>query len=206
MQLVQQKKPVYALEGAVFIAGAAIQFLRDGLKILPKASASEKMAMSLDGNDGVYFVPALVGLGAPYWKQDARGAIVGLTCGTTRQHLVRAALEAMCYQTKDVMMAMQKDSKLKIEQLKVDGGAVANNFLCQFQADMLQIDIVRPKVIETTSLGVAYLAGLAIGYWKDIKEIEACWSADQVFEADMSQQENDKLYSGWKQAIERVIL
>ena len=153
-------KPIYVLEGSVFIAGAAIQWLRDGLQIIKKASDSEKMATSLKDNAGVYFVPAFVGLGAPYWDQAARGTITGLTRGVKREHLVRAALEAMCYSTRDVINTMEKDSNLKIKNLKVDGGAVENNFLCQFQADILQKKVIRPKVIETTSLGAAYLAEL----------------------------------------------
>jgi len=196
---------VYVLEGAVFIAGAAIQWLRDGLKLLEKASESEKMAKSLGGNDGVYFVPALVGLGAPYWDQNARGLICGLTRGTKREHLVRAALEAMCYQTKDVIDAMQKDSGLRIQDLKVDGGAVANDFLCQFQADILRRNIVRPKVIETTSLGAAYLAGLAVGYWKNTNEIKRCWQKDKVFKFKMKATLANAFYDGWKKAVEKTL-
>ncbi|MFA5320725.1 MAG: glycerol kinase GlpK, partial [Candidatus Omnitrophota bacterium] len=166
-----QGEPVYALEGAVFIAGAAVQWLRDGLKLLKSSAMSERMAVSLPDNQGVYFVPALTGLGAPYWDAEARGAVCGITRATTGDHLARAALEAMCYQSKDVFIAMEKDSGYKIKSLKVDGGAAANNFLCQFQADILGIEVVRPRVIESTSLGAAYLAGLACGYWKDSAEI-----------------------------------
>lgn len=198
-------EPVYALEGAVFIAGAAIQWLRDGLGILPSAAESERMAASVEDNAGVYFVPALVGLGAPYWDQDARGSIFGLTRGATANHLVRAALEAMCYQTRDVLEAMQKDSGLKVQNLKIDGGAAGNNFLCQFQADVLGVDVVRPKVIETTSLGAAYLAGLALGYWEDSDDIRKCWQEDQVFSARMSREEADDLYLGWKDAVRRTL-
>ncbi len=198
-------KPVYALEGSVFIAGAAIQWLRDGLKLLMNASQSEIMAGSLADNAGVYFVPALVGLGAPYWDQNARGAIFGITRGTRPSHLVRAALEAMCYQTKDVVEAMQKDSKLKIKSLKVDGGAVVNNLLCQFQADLLGIDVVRPKVVETTSLGAAYLAGLAIGYWKNCGEIKRCWMIDRTFKPEMTKEARAKLYEGWREAVDRTL-
>ena len=198
-------EPVYVLEGAIFIAGAAIQWLRDGLKILKHASQSEIMAGSVTDNAGVYFVPALVGLGAPYWDQNARGAIFGITRGTHASHIIRAALEAMCYQTKDVVGAMEKDSRLKIKSLKVDGGAVANNFLCQFQADILGIDVVRPKVIETTSLGAAYLAGLATGYWKDAREIKRCWAVDRIFKPRMPVKQALKLYGGWRDAVERTL-
>lgn len=198
-------EPVYVLEGAVFIAGAAIQWLRDGLKILSNASESEKMARSLADNAGVYFVPALVGLGAPYWDQNARGSIFGITRGTNSRHLARAALEAMCYQTKDVLEAMEKDAGLKIKDLKVDGGAVANNFLCQFQSDVLRVNVIRPKVIETTSLGVAYLAGLATGYWKNSGEIKRCWKIDTVFTPKMPKKLTQKFYSGWLDAIKRTL-
>ncbi|MFA6079102.1 MAG: glycerol kinase GlpK [Candidatus Omnitrophota bacterium] len=197
-------KAVYVLEGSVFVAGAAIQWLRDGLKLLMNASQSEIMAGSLADNAGVYFVPALVGLGAPYWDQNARGAIYGITRGTRPSHLVRAALEAMCYQTKDVVDAMQKDSRLRIKSLKVDGGAVVNNLLCQFQADLLGINVVRPKIVETTSLGAAYLAGLAIGYWKDLNEIERCWTMGRTFKPKMAKDVRVRLYEGWREAVERT--
>lgn len=197
-------KPVYVLEGSIFVAGAAIQWLRDGLKVLKNAAESKKMAESIGHNAGVYFVPALVGLGAPYWDQDARGAIYGITRGTRGSHLVRAAVEAMCYQTRDVVEAMEKDSKLKIRSLKVDGGAVRNDFLCQFQADILGINVVRPQVTEITSLGAAYLAGLAIGYWKSANEIEKCWKVDRVFKPRMSGKAAEELYAGWKDAVRRT--
>lgn len=195
----------YALEGAVFVAGAAIQWLRDGLKILKRASESEMMAKSVKDNAGVYFVPALVGLGAPYWDQDARGLICGITRGTKSSHIARAALEAMCYQTKDVLIAMEKDSGLEVRDLKIDGGAVSNNFLCQLQADILGIDVVRPKVIEITSLGAAYLAGLAVGYWKNAKAIKQCWKIDRVFTPRMPKLVAQKLYEGWVKAVERSL-
>ena len=198
-------EPVYVLEGAIFVAGAAIQWLRDGLKILKNASQSEIMAESVEDNAGVYFVPALVGLGAPYWDSHARGAIFGITRGTHASHLVRAALEAICYQTKDVVDAMRKDSKLKIGSLKVDGGAATNDLLCQFQAGLLGIDVVRPKVTEITSLGAAYLAGLAVGYWKDADEIKRCWTVDKVFKPKMPAKISYKLYSGWREAVERTL-
>ena len=198
-------EPVYVLEGAIFVAGAAIQWLRDGLKILKHAAQSELMAESVEDNAGVYFVPALVGLGAPYWDQNARGAIFGITRGTRASHIVRAALEAMCYQTKDVIDAMRKDSKLKIKSLKVDGGAVVNDLLCRFQAGILGIDVVRPKVTEITSLGAAYLAGLAIGYWKDADDIKRCWTADKIFKPKMSAKTASKLCAGWHEAVERTL-
>lgn len=198
-------EPVYAIEGAIFVAGAAIQWLRDGLKILKSAPESEAIAAGIKNNAGVYFVPALVGLGAPYWDQNARGAIFGITRGTHRSHIARAALEAMCYQTKDVILAMEKDSHLRIKSLKVDGGAVSNNLLCQMQADILGIDVVRPRVTEITSLGVAYLAGLATGYWKDSHQIKRCWSADRIFRPRMAKNIASKLYEGWKEAVERTL-
>lgn len=196
---------VYVLEGAIFIAGAAIQWLRDGLKILAFAAESERRARAVKDNAGVYFVPALVGLGAPYWDQNARGSIFGLTRGTNSNHLVRAALEAMCYQTKDVLMAMQKDAKLKIKSLKVDGGAVKNDFLCQFQSDILGIDVIRPKAIEITSLGAAYLAGLAVGYWKTVREIKKCWRIDKIFRPKMPKNLAQDLCDGWRNALKRTI-
>lgn len=196
--------PCFVLEGSVFIAGAAIQWLRDGLKIVAKASDSESMAQSVPDNAGVYFVPALVGLGAPYWDPHARGGIFGITRGTTREHLVRAALEALCYQTRDVLDAMKQDSGLDIPDMKVDGGAAANDFLCQFQADILGIDVTRPKVIETTSLGAAYLAGLGSGFYKDSGEIRKFWEVQRVFSPARARSEAERLYDGWKQAVERV--
>ncbi len=197
-------RPVYVLEGAIFIAGAAIQWLRDGLRILNSAHESEAMAHRLKDNGGVYFVPALVGLGAPYWDQKARGTIVGLTRGTKREHLVRAALEAMCYSTKDVLQAMEKDSKLKIKTLKVDGGAISNNFLCQFQADIFGREIIRPKMTELTALGAAYLAGLAVGFWKDAREIKQIWKKDKSFKPQISRATAVRLYQGWQNAVKRT--
>ncbi|MDD5067329.1 MAG: glycerol kinase GlpK [bacterium] len=198
-------KPAYVLEGSIFIAGAAIQWLRDQLKILDSAALSEKMALSVPDNGGVYFVPALVGLGAPYWNPGARGCISGITRGTNRNHFVRAGLEAMCYQTKDVLLAMEKDSGLKIKDLKIDGGAAANNFLCQFQADILGISVIRPRIIETTSLGAAYLAGLAAGYWKNSCEIKKCWSRERVFRPRMPKTAAGNLYQGWRTAVHRTL-
>lgn len=198
-------EPIYALEGAIFVAGSAIQWLRDGLKLLKTASESEKMAESVKDNAGVYFVPALVGLGAPYWDQNARGSIHGITRGVSKNHIVRAALEAMCYQTKDILEAMQKDTGLKIKGLKVDGGAVTNNFLCQFQADVLGIDVIRPEIIETTSCGVAYLAGLAAGYWKNAATIKKCWRKDRVFKPKMPRRTATDFYNNWLKAVERTL-
>ena len=198
-------KPVYVLEGSVFVAGSVIQWLRDGIGLLAKASQSQKMAESVKNNLGVYFVPALVGLGAPYWDPNARGSIFGITRGTKKSHIVRAALEAMCYQTKDLIEAMQKDSGLKIKKLKVDGGAVANNFLCQFQADILGIDVIRPKIIESTSLGAAYLAGLAVKFWKDLKRIKRCWKQDRKFKPKMPRGAAKDLYQGWLKAVQRTL-
>jgi glycerol kinase len=196
-------KAVYALEGSVFIAGAAIQWLRDQLGLLKKSADSAKMALSVKDNGGVYFVPAFVGLGAPYWDPHARGTIVGLTRGANKNHLVRAALEAMCYSTKDVLETMKKESGLKIGELKVDGGAVANNFLCQFQADILGIRILRPKIIETTSLGAAYLAGLAVGFWQNSAEIKKFWAVDKAFRPGKAE---PKLYQGWQKAVKAALM
>ncbi|MCD4779087.1 MAG: glycerol kinase GlpK [Candidatus Omnitrophica bacterium] len=198
-------QPVYILEGAIFIAGSAIQWLRDGLGLLASAPESEKMALKVKSNDGVYFVPALVGLGAPYWDQNARGCIYGITRGTTKEHMVRAALEAMCYQTKDVLDAMQKDSRLKIKALKVDGGAIANNFICQYQADLLNIKVIRPRNIEITALGAAYLAGLASGYWKSSKDIQSIWKLDRNFKPSLNPKKAKKYYQDWQQTIQRTL-
>jgi glycerol kinase len=194
----------YALEGSVFIAGAAVQWLRDGLGIIASAAETEALATSVSDNQGVYFVPAFVGLGAPYWDQDARGAIVGLTRGATRAHLARAALEAMAYQTRDVVECMQRDSGIKAKELRVDGGATRNDFLCQFQADILGIPVVRPVVTETTALGAAYLAGLAVGFWKNEKEIAQQWQVEKRFEPQMKKSEREQLYEGWQAAVARV--
>jgi len=198
-------EPIYVMEGSIFVAGSAIQWLRDGLKLLAYASLSEEMAKSAGSNDGVYFVPALVGMGAPFWDQDARGTIFGLTRGTKKSHIVRAALEAMCYQTKDVLVAMQKDTHLRVRKLKVDGGAAANNFLCQFQADILGVTVIRPKNIQTTSLGAAYLAGLQVGYWKNANEIRKIWKQDRIFRPKMPHPHAAGLYKGWQKALKRTL-
>jgi len=183
--------PVFALEGSIFIAGAAVQWLRDGLKILNSASESEVMARKVNDTAGVYFVPAFVGLGAPYWDPDARGSIYGITRGTTQNHIVRAALESMCYQTKDVLESMLKDTGLQVQTLKVDGGAAKNDFLCQFQADVLGIDVIRPRCIESTSLGAAYLAGLAVGCWDDADALRRCSAVDRQFSPNISRADAD---------------
>ncbi|HTY13282.1 MAG TPA: glycerol kinase GlpK [Candidatus Omnitrophota bacterium] len=198
-------EPVYILEGSVFIAGAAIQWLRDKLQIIKTAPDSEKMAMAVKDNGGVYFVPAFVGLGAPYWDPDARGTITGITRGTTREHIVRATLEAMCYSTRDVMEVMKKDSGLRTMDLKIDGGAVANDFLCQFQAGILGIGVIRPKIIETTSLGAAYLAGLGAGLWKNTAEVKKLWRKERGFKPAMKKAEADALYKGWKEAVAKTV-
>jgi len=187
------------------VAGAAIQWLRDGLKIIKRASDSERLARSVKDNGGVYFVPALAGLGAPYWDQNARGLISGITRGTKRGHIARAAIEAICYQSKDVMLAMERDSGLEIKSLKVDGGAVRNDLLCQLQSDILGREVVRPKVIEITSLGVAFLAGLAVGYWKDSSSLKRCWKVDRIFRPKMSGSARDMMYKGWLSAVKRAL-
>ncbi|MET3291623.1 glycerol kinase [Brevibacillus fluminis] len=194
-------KVEYALEGSIFVAGAAIQWLRDGLKLLAKASDSEKHATAVDGTDGVYMVPAFVGLGAPYWDMEARGAIFGLTRGTTEDHLIRAALESLAYQTRDVLEAMEADSGIKLQKLAVDGGAVANNFLMQFQSDILATAVERPRVNETTALGAAYLAGLAVEYWSGKEDIIHNKVVERSFEPAMAEEKRQSLYEGWKQAV-----
>lgn len=194
----------YALEGSIFIAGAAIQWLRDGLGIIARAAETETLAASVTDAGGVYFVPAFVGLGAPYWDPYARGAILGLTRGTTRAHLARAALEAICYQTRDVAAAMTADAGAPLRALRVDGGAVANNLLCQLQADILGTPVQRPMVTETTALGAAYLAGLATGVWGSQEEIAAQWREDRTFSPRMSAEERDRLYAGWQKAVRRA--
>jgi glycerol kinase len=196
-------KVEYALEGSVFIAGAAIQWLRDGLKIIEKAPDSELFAAETEDTGGVYVVPAFAGLGAPYWDMYARGAVFGLTRGATKQHFIRATLESLAYQTKDVLLAMQNDSGIELQTLRVDGGACANNLLMQFQADVLDTPVERPKVIETTALGAAYLAGIAVGFYKK-EDIAKNWQIDQRFEVKMPEEKRSKLYKGWLKAIERT--
>ncbi|SDK04815.1 glycerol kinase GlpK [Sediminibacillus albus] len=195
-------KVEYAMEGSIFVAGSAIQWLRDGLKIIDNSPQSEVYAKRVTESSGVYLVPAFVGLGTPYWDSDARGAMFGLTRGTTREHIVRATLEALAYQTKDVVDAMIEDANMDLRSLRVDGGAVKNNFLMQFQSDMLGVSVERPAVTETTALGAAYLAGLAVGYWESKEELKQHWKIDEKFEPEMDQQQKDELYNGWKKAIE----
>ncbi len=193
----------YALEGAIFITGAAIQWLRDGLGIISNAAESEKLATALEGNDDVYFVPALTGLGAPHWDPYARGTILGLTRGTTREHIARAALESICYQTRDVVESMRRESGIQLTELRADGGAVANQFLMQFQSDVLGVPVEVPAVAETTALGVAYLAGLATGFWDNREELDAKWQVARRYEPRMDVSERDRLYARWQQAVER---
>ncbi len=198
------KNPAYAVEGSVFIAGAAIQWLRDQLGIIPSAAESEPIAASLEGNGGVYFVPAFTGLGAPHWQGTARGLICGMTRDTGRAHLVRAALESIAYQTRELIDAMEADAGAPLEELRVDGGASANNFLMQFQADILGRRIVRPADIETTALGAAYLAGLATGFWSGYEELQSFWRADRVFEPAMPESQRSDLFDGWRAAVART--
>ncbi|MGG0238128.1 glycerol kinase GlpK [Bacillus rhizoplanae] len=195
-------KVEYALEGSIFVAGSAIQWLRDGLRMFKDASESEVYATRVASTDGVYIVPAFVGLGTPYWDSEVRGAVFGLTRGTTKEHFVRATLESLAYQTKDVLCAMEADSGIELKTLRVDGGAVKNNFLMQFQGDILGVPVERPEVNETTALGAAYLAGLAVGYWKDQEEIAAQWNMDKSFAPAMEAGTSEELYAGWKKAIE----
>ena len=198
-------KVEYALEGSTFIAGAAIQWLRDEMKLIQNANETEQMALSVPDNGGVYIVPAFVGLGAPYWDSSARGAVFGLTRGSNRNHLARAALESIAYQVRDVLEALKEDSGLEIEEIKVDGGAAANNFLMQFQADMMGKNVIRPEVIETTALGAAYLAGLAVNYWTSQKEISNLWQTDRVFIPQMAEEIREKQYATWKKAVSRAL-
>ncbi|KKI85577.1 glycerol kinase GlpK [Shouchella clausii] len=198
-------KVEYALEGSIFVAGSAIQWLRDGIKLLESAKDSEAYAKRIESSEGVYVVPAFVGLGTPYWDSDARGAMYGLTRGTTREHIVRATLEALAYQTKDVMEAMESDSGLESKKLRADGGVVKNDFLMQFQSDLLDAPVERPTINETTALGAAYLAGLAVGVWKDKQEIADKWKIDRSFEPEMEKTERETLYGGWKTAIEATM-
>lgn len=194
----------YAFEGSVFIAGAVVQWLRDGLKMIDSSSEVEALATKVEDTDGVYLVPAFAGLGAPYWNQDARGIIVGLSRGTTDSHIARAALESMAFQTMDVLKAMEADSGLEIKQLRVDGGATANNFMMQFQSDLLHCQVIRPKTVETTALGAAYLAGLAVGYWTSTDEIQELWQIDREFDPELKPEEVENCIANWKRAIDTV--
>ena len=194
-------KVEYALEGSIFVAGSAIQWLRDGLRMFKNAAESEKYATKVSSTEGVYVVPAFVGLGTPYWDSDVRGSVFGLTRGTTKEHFVRATLESLAYQTKDVLTSMEADSGISLKALRVDGGAVANNFLMQFQSDMLNVSVERPEIKETTALGAAYLAGLAVGYWGSQEEIATQWKMDRAFTPNMGDAVRDNLYKGWKKAV-----
>ena len=195
----------YALEGSVFIAGAVVQWLRDGLGIIRNSSDVESLAAQADSNGGVYMVPAFSGLGAPHWNPDARGAIFGITRGTTAAHLARAALESIAFQTWDVLKAMEADAGIFIKELRVDGGATANDLLMQFQSDILNTKVLRPTVTETTALGAAYLAGLAVGYWKNIEEIQEQWQIDKTFEPNMDELKRAALTNGWQKAVKATI-
>ena len=199
----RNERTSYVLEGSVFIAGAAVQWLRDGLGIIKTAAEVESLAREVPDSDGVYLVPAFAGLGAPYWDAYARGTIQGITRGTTKAHLARAALEGIAFQVADVLDAMRQDSGLAIEELRCDGGASVNNLLMQFQADILQAAVVRPKVVETTALGAAYLAGLAVGFWKNAEEVQAIWQSDRVFEPSMAPTEVKRIREQWSEAVHR---
>jgi glycerol kinase len=195
----------YALEGSVFVAGAVVQWLRDGLGIIKSSSEVEALANKVDNNDGIYVVPAFVGLGAPYWDQDARATITGLTRGSNASHIARAALESIAYQTCDVLKAMEADSNISIKELRVDGGATANNLLMQFQADMLNTNVLRPLITETTALGAAYLAGLAVGFWASTDELQAQWKVEEKFIPKETEEKRTSLMNGWKKAIKATL-
>ena len=194
----------YALEGSVFVAGAAIQWLRDEVKMINSAPESEEYAKSVPDSGGVYVVPAFTGLGAPYWNQEARGIICGLTRGSSKAHIIRATLESLAYQTMDVLKAMEKDAKTTLRTLKVDGGASANDFLMQFESDILGVDVVRPKVIETTALGAAYLAGLSVGYWESVLDIKKNNQTERIFTPNMSEDKREECIAGWKDAVGKI--
>jgi glycerol kinase len=200
----QADEVIYALEGSVFIAGAAIQWLRDGLGVIASAAESEALAREVADTGGVYFVPAFVGLGAPYWDAYARGTLVGLTRGTDRRHVARATLEAICFQSRDLLEAMAADSGIELHTLRADGGAAANDLLMQLQADLLGVPVQRPAVVETTALGAAYLAGLAVGYWENQAEVATQWRAEAQFQPRMDASDRDALYAGWQRAVERA--
>lgn len=195
----------YALEGSIFVAGSVVQWLRDGLGVIGSSSDVEALATSVSDNGGVYFVPALTGLGAPYWDQYAKGTICGITRGTTAAHIARAALEGIAFQTMDIVGAMKRDAGIELKELKVDGGASRNNFLMQFQSDILDTAVIRPKVTETTALGAAYLAGLAVGYWESLDEVKKQWQVERKFEPVVSSSERDELRRGWDDAVGRTL-
>ena len=195
----------YALEGSIFVAGSVVQWLRDGLRMLDSADESQACAESVPSTDGVYLVPAFAGLGAPYWRSDVRGAIFGLSRGTRKEHLVRAALESMAYQTRDVLAAMEADAGIALKELRADGGAATNDFVAQFQSDMLGVPVLRPKIAETTALGAAYLAGLAVGFWESREQISKLWQIDRCFEPIMQASERERLYQGWRDAVHATL-
>jgi glycerol kinase len=197
-------KTEYALEGSIFIGGAVVQWLRDGLSIIKRSSDVENLANSVESSDGVYFIPSFAGIGAPYWDQDAKGSMFGITRGTTDAHIARAALEAIAYQTMDILKAMEADSEIDIEELRVDGGATVNNMLMQFQSDVLNTTTIRPKITETTAMGAAYLAGLAVGFWKDMEEIQEIWKEDVKFQPTTEQEKIKEGIKGWYRAIDAL--
>jgi glycerol kinase len=199
-----EQPAVYALEGSIAITGALVQWLRDNLEMIQSSAEVESLARSVEDSGGIYFVPAFSGLYAPYWKADARGAIVGMTRYVTKGHIARAALDATAYQTREVLDAMEADSGVKLTALKVDGGMVFNELLMQFQSDILDVPVIRPKVAETTALGAAYAAGLAVGFWKDYDELRANWGRDKEWQPVMDAEQRKKLYSGWKKAVTRT--
>ena len=198
-------KVTYALEGSIFVAGSVVQWLRDGLGIIKSSSEIEALARQVEDNGGVYFVPALTGLGAPYWDSYAKGCISGITRGTTAAHIARAALEGIAFQTMDIVVAMEKDAGVKLGELKVDGGASRNNLMMQFQADVLGTEVVRPVVTETTALGASYLAGLAVGFWGSLDELKQQWRAERVFRPEASLESVNAAVSGWKDAVSRTL-
>ena len=194
----------YALEGSIFVAGAAIQWLRDEMRMIRTAADTERYAMAVKDTGGVYLVPAFTGIGAPYWDPYARGTVVGITRGCKKEHFIRAALESMAYQTNDILKVMEKESGVKIRSLKVDGGASKNNFLMQFQSDILGVDVLRPQCVETTALGAAYLAGIAVGYWENAEDVRANWDLSRTFHADMTEEKRQHLLKGWNKAVGRA--
>jgi glycerol kinase len=195
----------YALEGSVFIAGAVVQWLRDGLQIIRSSGEVEELAAQVQDSAGVYLVPAFAGLGAPHWNPYARGSIFGLTRGSNKEHIARAALESIAYQTTEILKAMEADSGISIKQLRVDGGATVNNLLMQFQSDILSVPVIRPKVYETTALGAAYLAGLATGFWPDINTVQRQWQADKTFRPSMAAAQVEERLAGWQRAVKASI-
>jgi glycerol kinase len=199
------QKPVYCLEGSIAIAGALVQWVRDNLNLISKASEIEDLAKTVKDNGGIYLVPAFSGLFAPYWRSDARGVMVGLTRYVNKGHIARAVLESSAYQTRDIVEAMNKDTGMKIHELKVDGGMVYNEVLMQFQADTLQVPVIRPKVSETTALGAAYAAGLAVGFWSGLDELRQNWSIDMIWTPRMEDAERENTYRNWQKAVERTL-